>query len=421
MNRRDAIRALAERSRQVVLLAAVVGLLTGVVVAGFERIVVNGFFDRLLRMPLWCIAIAPPVGLVLTAGALRWIGGGASPSTADEYLRAFHDPTYRLGPRAVAGRFVGGVATLGFGGAMGLEGMSTYMGAAIGQWVQRRYRRFFPVGTANLLLVAGAAAGVAAVFKAPATGAVFALEVPYQDDFARRRLLAALVAAASGYLSFVAINGTTPLFAIHGSPALSATDLWGAVLVGVTAGFGARLFARLVLLAKHALLRWGTVTRLAVVAPVLVAAYLIGHALTGEDLVVGAGYHTIAWAVVTNHSAWIVLVILLLRCTATAAAIGGGGVGGLFIPLVVAGALLGRTLAGVVGLDDPTLLVVIGVAAFLGAGYRVPLAGVMFVAEATGRPGFVVPGLLAAVAAELVMGTRSVTEYQVRPAAREMG
>lgn len=54
----------------------------------------------------------------------------------------------------------------------------------------------------------------------------------------------------------------------------------------------------------------------------------------------------------------------------------------------------------------------IGVAAFLAAGYRVPLAAVMFVAETTGRPGFVVPGLLAAVAASLMMGRASVTVYQ---------
>src|SRR5205814_2748177 len=46
-------------------------------------------------------------------------------------------------------------------------------------------------------------------------------------------------------------------------------------------------------------------------------------------------------------------------------------------------------------------------------GYRVPLAAVMFVAESTGRPGFVVPGLLAAVGAQLVMGRASVSAYQV--------
>ncbi len=56
---------------------------------------------------------------------------------------------------------------------------------------------------------------------------------------------------------------------------------------------------------------------------------------------------------------------------------------------------------------------VIGMAAFLGAGYRVPLASVTFVAEFTGRPGFVVPGLIAAVVAQLAMGRSSVSPYQV--------
>jgi CIC family chloride channel protein len=50
-------------------------------------------------------------------------------------------------------------------------------------------------------------------------------------------------------------------------------------------------------------------------------------------------------------------------------------------------ALTGRAVGGVAdGLDN----LFVGVAAFLGAGYRVPLAAVMFVAETTGRSGFIV-------------------------------
>ena len=56
------------------------------------------------------------------------------------------------------------------------------------------------------------------IFKAPATGLVFALEVPYRDDFARRMLVPAGVAAAAGYLVFAAFTGTAPLFAVAGSP-----------------------------------------------------------------------------------------------------------------------------------------------------------------------------------------------------------
>ena len=54
----------------------------------------------------------------------------------------------------------------------------------------------------------------------------------------------------------------------------------------------------------------------------------------------------------------------------------------------------------------------IGVAAFLAAGYRTPLAAVMFVAESTGAPSFVVPGLIAVAVSQVVVGSSSVSDYQ---------
>jgi CIC family chloride channel protein len=144
----------------------------------------------------------------------------------------------------------------------------------------------------------------------------------------------------------------------------------------------------------------------------LAAVFATGWALTGESLTIGPGYDAIARSLDPRHATWLVVVVLGLRCAATVATVAGGGAGGLFIPLVVGGALLGRAVGGAVHGLDTSLFVVVGVSAFLGAGYRVPLAAVMFVAEATGRPGFVVPGLLAAVAAELVMDRASVTTYQ---------
>jgi CIC family chloride channel protein len=261
-------------------------------------------------------------------------------------------------------------------------------------------------------MVAGAAAGVAAIFKAPATGAIFAIEVPYQDELARRMLLPALVSAATGYLAFVSVNGTARLFPIAGEPTFNLRDLVGAVALGVAAGLAARAFAAALRKAKTIAQRRHPLVPL-LAGLVLAILFIAARVATGESLTFGPGYDTIQWALDPQHGAWIVLLVLVLRCMATAATLGGGGVGGLFIPLVVCGALTGRVVGGAVQSLDTTLFVVIGVAAFLGAGYRVPLAAVMFVAETTGRPGFVVPGLLAAVAAELVMGRSSVTSYQV--------
>ena len=413
-------RALARRSGQVVLAAAVVGAATGLGVALFDRVVVTGALDTLDRAPLWVVALCPLLGLVVAAMALRVIGGGATPATSDEYLIAYHDPSHDLGWRAFAGKLTASVATLGSGGAMGLEGPSLFMGATFGARLQSRLARALRGTDRRVLMVAGAAAGVAAIFKAPATGAIFALEVPYQDDVARRMLLPALVGAALGYVAFVGVNGTQPLFPIVGNPGFDVRDLAGAAALGVAAGLAARVFAVMIRGAKQLSTVSHPVVRVTSVGLSLALLFVAGRLLTGQSLVLGPGYSVIAWALEPTHAVWLVLAVLGLRCLATVATVAGGGAGGLFIPLVVAGALMGRAVGGAFHALDTSLFVVIGVSAFLGAGYRVPLAAVMFVAETTGRPGFVVPGLLAAVAAELVMGRASVTAYQL-PSDRENG
>jgi len=410
--RGDEFKALATRSHQVVTLAACTGAATGLFVAGFDRLIVEGMVDHVLRLRPWLIAILPGIGLVVALLIRRSVDPQATSGTADEYLHAFHDSHHELRWRPFVARILAAVVTLGSGAPMGLEGPSLYSGATIGDRVQRRFPRTFKGSDRRVLMVAGAAAGVAAIFKAPATGAVFALEVPYQDDLARRMLLPSLVAAGTGYLTFVAVNGTEALFPITGGANFTMRDILGAVGVGIIAGLGARVFAKMLRIAK----RIATFRR-----PLLIAAaagctiatmFALGRILTGESLIVTSGYNVVAWAAVPGHSIPLMLAILVLRSLATSAAVAGGGVGGLFIPLVVGGALTGSIIGNAVDRADITMFIVIGVAAFLGAGYRVPLAAVMFVAETTGRPSFIVPGLFAAVAAELMMGTASVTKYQ---------
>ncbi len=410
-HRRAELRSLARRSNQVVLLAAATGILTGLAVAAFDWVVADQALAWTKQRGPWLAAFLPAIGLIGSFVIRRVLGGGVSPSTADEYLHAFHDQRHRLGWRAFAARTLAAVSTLGTGGPMGLEGPSIYTGATIGDQAQRRLPGVFRGADRRVLMVAGAAAGVAAIFKAPATGAVFALEVPYHDDLARRMLLPALVASASGYLTFVAVHGTTPLFAIDSSADFSLRDLFGALAIGVLAGLGARGFAWLVRWAKH-VASADRVWTVFAAGVTFAALFGMGRLLTGQSLINGPGYEIVAWASEPGRSVWLVVTMLTLRCLATSASVAGGGVGGMFIPLVVAGALTGSAIGGVVDAHDLVLFIVVGVAAFLGAGYRVPLAAVMFVAETTGRPAYIVPGLLAAVAAELVMGASSVTSYQ---------
>jgi len=396
-------------------MAGITGVLTGLGVAGFEWVTRQQLFDHLRGQRLAVQVAAPALGLLLAAALLRTVGRGASAATSDEYIRNFHEPGRRLDLRRLPGRILASIATLGFGGAMGYEGPSIYLGAGIGSALQRRFTRFFSRADAKVLLVAGAAAGVAAIFKAPATGLVFALEVPYQEDFARRMLLPAGIAAASSYLVFAAFFGTAPLFAVRGTPPFDFRDLAGALVLGAVCGVGARIFARALVRAKQLAVRTNPWLGAVIAGAGLAGLAAISHTLFGTALTLGPGYDNLQWALDPHRAVALVLSLLVLRGLAIVLTVGGGGAGGLFIPLVIEGALVGRTLGGLFRTagSGSNFFPLIGVAAFLGAGYRVPLAAVVFVAEASGRPGFIVPGLIAAVVSQLFMGSASASAYQM--------
>ena len=409
--RREQILALSRRSQQVLFFAAATGIITGAVVAGFEYITREVVYHALLDAPLWVRCVAPVFGLVGAALSIKLLGGGSS-ATSDEYIENFHERGNRLDVRPFPARMLAAAFTLGSGGALGYEGPSIYAGAQTGSLLQSRLGRFFSREETKVLLVAGAAAGVAAIFRAPATGVVFALEVPYQDDLARRQLLPASIAAASGYLTFVALLGTDPLLPVEGSPGFGFAELAGAVALGLLCGAIARLFSVGVQSIKALGQRFDPLIMATAAGLLLAGLALLTDVVFDAPLTLGAGYDTVTWSLDPTRATGLVFLLFGLRAAATAVTLGGRGVGGLFIPLVVQGALLGRAMGGLFGDTDSTLFPLIGIAAFLGAGYRVPLAAVMFVAETTGRPGFVVPGLIAAVTAQLMMGRWSVSRAQ---------
>ncbi len=412
--RQAEVRAVGRRPQHVLLLSAATGVAVGLVVVGLQSVTVDGLLDSLLDRPVWMQAVAPAVGLLVAWLSLRWLADRAEPTTTDEYVRNFHEEAHeRMATKPVLGRVVAGIATVGYGGALGPEGPALYLGAAGGSALQRRFARYFSREDAKLLMVAGAAAGMAAIFKAPAAGALFALEVPYRSDIARRNVLPALVGAASSYVAYAAIEGTDPLLPLGGDGSFSWPDLLAALAVGVLCGGGARLFALgLRWLRANASAQLPAGVRLVAAGLVLAGVAFAANAAADAPLTVGPGYDVIGWATDPSLAQWVILSLLALRVIAVLATVGGGGVGGLVLPLVVMGALVGRLASGMVGSADSNLLLVVGMAAFLGAGYRTPLAAVVLVAEATAVPGFIIPALLATAAAQLVIGNESVSAQQ---------
>lgn len=399
---------MGRRFHLTLVISALIGVLTGVAVAGFDA-AVEPTLDYVLQRPLLVVALVPPAGLV-AVGLLNRFWGDGDTETTDAYVRAYHQRGGRLSLRELWRKVLGSAITLGSGNAMGFEGPAMLVGGTIGSAVEERLTGTLRRDDAKILMVAGAAAGVAAVFKAPFTGVLFAMEVPYRADLARRALLPTLVAAGAAYVTYVAIVGTEPLLSSGGSAPFDLRDLGGGLALGLFCGVLARFGAASISYAKTMSMsrRW----RLGMAVLVLVSLAPLATWLFDGAFHLGPSYRAIEWAAHPDRAIVLLVVLFALRALTTWVVVAAGGMGGLFIPLVTQGAIVGSIFQQIVEASNSHLFPIVGIAAFLGAGYRTPLAGVAFVAEATGEPGFLVPALVAAAAAQLTMGRHSFSRYQ---------
>ena len=403
---------------------ATVGVITGAMVAAVALMAEKVLLDEVLHADLWQQALAPSVGLLIAILVLRWADGGRplSPSTSEEYIKAFHSRTPVVQLFQLPFRLIAGIATVGMGGAVGLEGPSVYAGATAGSEVQTRLTWLFREKDGKALMVAGAAAGVSAIFQAPATGVLFALESPYKGDLGRRALLPSLISSALSYVTYILITGFDELpFGIRTDRALNAVgfgydELSGAALVGLLCGAGAIGFSRVVKYSKTISTSYNPWLLWAVASALLAGLVVLSDEVFDAPLSLGptAEGALLLWVLNPAESLWLLGVLLAVRLVATSTVLSAGGVGGVFIPLAVFGLIIGRIVGGWIDVGDEALsfFPYIGVAAFLAAGYRTPLAAVMFVAETTGASVFVVPGLIAVAVTQVVIGTASVSSFQ---------
>lgn len=388
--------------------ATVIGVVTGIFVLALEHLV-DDVLHALFDADIWVPAVAVTGGALLTAIVTRYLGGRSTAST-EVYVEQFHHDAPDMDVAHAPGRVVAAFTTLGSGAPLGLEGPAVYTGSAVATFIHRRWS-FLRGEAFHTLLVAGSAAGIAAVFKAPAAGAIFAMEVPFRGRFAGERVLPAIFGAASGYLTMALVDGVKPEIEV---PLIELTvgRAFFSVVLGLVIGVVAIGVIAAVNIAEHATERFPAGLRAALAGLALAGIYVAGRGLTGESLALTSGNSVIDWAVKPDHAVWVMAGVLLLRAVGPAVSIAGGGVGGLFIPLMAAGAVAGRLFADASNTDDVVLYVVVGAATMLGAGYAVPLTGVVFVAEYTGQATIIVPALIAMAAARVVVRSRSVSPAQ---------
>ncbi len=388
------------------------GSVIGVVEAAFIT-----FYDLIwrsispyLRFPF--IFVVLPLGFLLSYLIMRFVGNSLPGSSTHVVLRRFHFEDGAGDAKESLASPISSAITMGFGGSAGLEGPSLSIGGSIAY----RLSRLLGVkgNEMRVLFLAGAGAALGAVLKAPLTGILFAIEVPYTQDIEHNVFLPAIPMGVVAYGVYVAIVGQTPIFAqIQGITFPSPFEMGFSVLEGLFLGGIALAFIYVYKYMERINVsgkKWDYVA--VVIGGLTLAA--IGCVM---PLSLGIGYGVISASLLSgglwNYGAAFILMLVLAKIITTSVTLNEGGSGGLFIPSIFIGAVASVGLLKVLGLPFSPILVAAGAAAMVAATNKTLLAAVAFVAE-TMSPYAIIPALLAGATAYLLTSNKGLYENQLQ-------
>jgi len=454
-----------------VFFGGAVGLLCGLAAACFEvgtDMVSRLLLERLSGLPP-IIAASHPAELHLS-GAISLVallgvmaGGGLlagliimrwSPSArgggTGVAVHAFHSERGVIPLATPWTKLVASIVSLGSGGSGGREGPISLIGAGFGSWFAGRMR--LSPRDRRILLVAGIAGGIAAVFRAPLAASIFAAEVLYRGpDLESDALIPAFIASITGYLvGTLGIDLLGPLIGHPGAvastiflppPVAFRTADWmhlgGYALVALASGLVARWFIHLQQQAgarfdglhlpfwtKPALGALGA--GLIAIACFLAATIVLGSREEARITLgtIGSGYGVLHWLFAGQGAihhplilAGLLALIALAKSATTALTVGSGGSAGLFGPSIVIGGCMGGAVGlALTGLSigpPPAACMLMGMAGVLAATHRTPIAALLMVSEIAGTWLLLLPAMWVCGLTFLLTGRRSLIRGQV--------
>jgi chloride channel protein, CIC family len=402
------------------VIAPLIGIVSGLVVTGIAVIILNKLWPLMLHYYLrhhWAMVVGVGLGFLATGLIMQFLTPDPDEHSTEEIVRSYHNHQGDIDMRPFIPKLVAAVTTVGFGGSAALEGPSIYGGGAIGSWLWSKLQRFnLEPRDRRIMLISGAAAGMAAVFRAPLTGLVFALEMPYKDDLAHEALLPSLIASVVSYVTLAFFLGAQPIFNFDSETSFSGRDLvWSAVL-GAIIGLIAMTFAITFRRAREFVVNWELPHWLKLTVGGLltgVCALVFVNVFQDSLVPLGPNYEAVGMILNTRHGPAELIVFGLLKLIATIFSLASGGVSAMFVPLFLSGGAFGTAFCELFRHSSSLeLYAAVGMASFIAAGYKTPLAAVVFVAEATGGHAFIVPALIGSAVAYGVSGDASVSGDQ---------
>jgi CIC family chloride channel protein len=366
---------------------------------------------------------------LLTRLAPEIRGGGG-----DAMIDAFHHENGFIRRRVIWLKALASMFTLGTGGAGGREGPTMQIGGALGALVARMLK--VSARERRILLVAGVAAGISAVFRTPLGAALLAVEILYRDGFESEALIPAVLASVVSYSVIISIFGESTLFArVPRFPFVPAHLplflLLALILAAVSVAFlkvyqGLGRFFKSLPVPPWAQPALGGLLLGVCCTPVIV---LVGAHLSapGQGLgLLGGGYGAVQMAI--SGSPWLAegwsavawLVALgFAKLIASSITIGSGGSAGDFAPSLAIGGLLGGAFGRAAQLlfHDPRLsygaFALVGMGTFYGGIAHTPLSALVLVCELAGNYDLLVPLMLTQGIAFVALRRRALYTSQV--------
>jgi CIC family chloride channel protein len=266
--------------------------------------------------------------------------------------------------------------SIGTGGPFGAEGPIIMTGGACGSLFAQLFH--LSANERKTLLVAGAAAGMSAIFATPVAAVLLAVEL-LLFEWKPRSLIPVAVASVIAAALRVMLLGAGPIFPISPHAAASATELTCALAVGLGAGFGSACLTLLVYAVEDFFDRlpihwmWW---------PAL-GAILVGIGGWLDPRVLGVGYGMIHGLLRGEVFGMALLIFLVIKALVWVIALGSGTSGGVLAPLLMIGGAIGALASPWLPAGDASLWALVGMAAMMAGTMRAPFTAMIFALELT--------------------------------------
>ncbi|MEP6974084.1 MAG: chloride channel protein [Spartobacteria bacterium] len=317
------------------------------------------------------VAGALVIGLMARYGSEKIRGHGIP-----EALEAILLGRSLIQPKVALLKPISSAISIGTGGPFGAEGPIIMTGGAFGSILAQLFH--LTAAERKTLLVAGAAAGMAAVFATPIAATLLAVEL-LLFEWRPRSFIPVAIASLVAALLRVPLLGAGPIFPISAHAALGTEVILFALLVGIATGFGSGLLTKMVYLCEDAFLKlpihwmwWPAI-----------GALFVGVGGYFDPRVLGVGYDLIHGLLRGEILGLALLSLVVLKSVVWSISLGSGTSGGVLAPLLIIGGALGALLGQWFPVGDSGLWAMLGMAAMMAGTMRSPLTGIFFMLELT--------------------------------------